>query len=422
MRTDTIVIGAGAAGLAAARELHDAGRSVVVLEARDRIGGRVWTSYDLAPHAVELGAEFVHGENVLTWQYLNRYGLHTNDQLTVLTVRGWADGRMIDHDEFIRSPAMRLAWGTYVAAARAGAAATLLDAMRAWSAKQGIQPSDDEWRVWSHYVSQYFAADPDQLAAAGFGEATHAGDGERLMYRIVEGYSSLFDALALGLDVRLSTPVQRVEWGREGVRVVAGGQTFEARCAIVTLPLALLQAGEVVFDPPLPADKQRAIAGLGSGNTAKIILRFDERFWPDDLTFLFTSHDSQLWWRPGRCRDDEAPVLTAFVGGRDVASFRALGEDAPLAGMRHLEEMFGAKLKSRLRDSRFVDWPADPYAGMSYSYVPPGGLGLRDVLAAPVSGVLFFAGEASNRVRPACVHGALESGVRAAGEVASSAG
>ena len=209
----------------------------------------------------------------------------------------------------------------------------------------------------------------------------------------------------------------RIEWSRDGVRAITDGGSYEAKRAIITLPLAVLQQGDVAFDPPLPAEKQRAIAGLGAGANGKIILRFDERVWPEDLTLLLSGGDTQLWWRPGRCRDDEAPIITAYFGGSAVARFRALGDDAPIAALRELEEMLGPKLESRLEEARFVDWPADPYAKMSYSYIPPGGAGLRATLREPVDDVLYFAGEAANPVRPACVHGALESGVSAASEI-----
>jgi monoamine oxidase len=416
---DTLVIGAGAAGLGAARELRDAGARVTVLEARDRVGGRAWTSYDLAPHPVELGAEFVHGENVATWKYLDRFGLHTNDQLTVINMRGWSNDSLAENDDFLRSSAMRIAWGTYGAAHAAAPGATLLDAARAWVDEHGLQPTDDDWRVWTSYVRQYYAADPGEIGAPEFGEPTFDGDGQRLMYRVVEGYSTLMRHMAEGIDVRLSTPVRRLEWSRDGVRALTDDGSHEAKRAIITLPLAVLQQGDVVFDPALPEDKRRAIDGLGAGANAKIILRFDERAWPDDLTFLLSGDDTQLWWRPGRCRDDEAPIITAYFGGSAVGRFRALGDDAPLAALRHLERIFGGKLESRLQAARFVDWPADPYAKMSYSYIPPGGGRLRAKLAEPVDGVLHFAGEAANPVRPACVHGAIESGVAAARSVIS---
>ena len=137
---DTIIIGAGAAGLAAALELHDAGHDAIVLEARDRVGGRTWTDYELAPHAVELGAEFIHGENVATWRYLERFGFTTNDQMTVLNVRGFA--RRHGSSSTIRScvrPPCGWRWKRHAAAheARDDETATLLDAARAWADANG---------------------------------------------------------------------------------------------------------------------------------------------------------------------------------------------------------------------------------------------------------------------------------------------
>jgi monoamine oxidase len=215
----------------------------------------------------------------------------------------------------------------------------------------------------------------------------------------------------------LSTPVSEIAWSRDGVRVKSGAGDHRARRAIVTVPLAVLQQNGVAFAPALPPEKQRAIEGLGAGANGKIVLLFDEPCWPDDMTLFLSARDTQLWWRPGRLREDEAPVITAYFGGSAVERFRALGEAAPLAAMRDLEDFFGVKLESRLRNARFVDWPADPYARMSYSYIPAGGAGRRAELAKPIDNTLFFAGEATNNVRPSTVHGALESGLRAADEV-----
>ena len=234
------------------------------------------------------------------------------------------------------------------------------------------------------------------------------------MFRIIEGYSTLMSGLADGIDVRHSSPVRRIAWSRDGVRAMTDAGTYEAKRAIVTLPLSILQQGDVAFEPALPAAKQRAIAGLGAGANGKIILRFKERVWPESLTYLFSGDDTQVWWRPGRCRDDEAPIITAYFGGSAVERFRAMGDDAPLAAVGALGRMLGRTIESQLEEARFIDWEADRYAKMSYSYIPIGGAGLRAKLAVPVDDVLHFAGEAANPVRPSCVHGALESGLHAA--------
>jgi monoamine oxidase len=413
---DAIVVGAGAAGLAAADRLREAGLDATVVEARDRVGGRAWTSYDIAPHPVELGAEFVHGENVVTWRFLERYGLTTNDQTTVLALAGYHEGRTLTQNDFIRTTAMRMSLSTVQVAAEA-TSGTMVDAMRAWCARNGVTPSDDDWAIWSSFCGQYYATDPEHLGAVEYKEPTFDGDGTRLQFRIIEGYSTLMQNIASALDVRLSSPVESVDWSREGVRVRADGETHEARTAIIALPLAVLQQNAVAFAPVLPEQKRDAISRIGAGANGKIVLLFDEPCWPDDQTLFLSGRDTQLWWRPGILRDDEAPVITAFFGGSAVERFRSLGEDAPLAAVRDLEDFYGMKLEHRLKHARFVDWPADPYARMSYSYLPLGGGGMRAQLAAPIDNVLFFAGEASNPVRPSTVHGALESGIRAAEEL-----
>jgi monoamine oxidase len=417
-----LVIGAGAAGLAAALALHDEGRSVTVLEARDRVGGRAFTSYDVASHPVELGAEFIHGENVCTWPLLERFGLHSIDIHDRLDFRAFIDGRLLDQTAFIKTPSARLLFTTDYAAKKwidaGGPDVTLAEAAAQSSDFFDGEPTDEERRFWNNLTSQLTAGGIEEVGVGGIAEATHDGDGQQILYRITEGYSRLMDALAADLDIRLQTPVERVEWNDAGVTVFARRERFEGRQAIVTLPLAILQAGDVAFDPPLPAQKVSAINGLGAGPVAKIVLRFDEAFWPKDMTNLLTTLDSQGWWISGKGRADEAPVITSLVGAAAARRLQVLDEPA-LAGLRDLERVFDTSLDGRLVEARWIDWSSDPWSKMGYSFVPPGGVGRRAEYAAPVGDVLFFAGEATNVLRPSSVHGAFESGFRAARDTAS---
>jgi monoamine oxidase len=245
----------------------------------------------------------------------------------------------------------------------------------------------------------------------GLGDAAD-GDGHQILFRIVEGYTTLMNALADGVDVRLNTQVEHIAWGDNGVTI---NGTHQADKAIITLPLAILQRNDVTFDPPLPDEKQQAIAGIGAGPIAKIVLRFDERLWPPTMTNLLTTVDTQGWWTSGKGRDNEAPVLTSLVGGAAVQRLRQRG---PIdAAVRDLERIFDRPLMDRVVGARFVDWSGDQWSKMGYSFVPPGGVGRRAVYAAPVDDVLFFAGEATNTLRPSSVHGAFESGYRAAEEI-----
>jgi len=417
---DVLIIGAGAAGLTAARELADHGVPSIVLEARDRVGGRCHTAYDLATHPVELGAEFIHGENVATWRYIDRYGLHAIDPTPHLHVRGWCHGRWFEQAEFLRAPNMRLVWKMHaLARAWSGPGApdmTVLDAARRSSDFFDQPPDDEEWQLWASQVGQYYGADLDELGLAGLLEATYDGDGERQQFRVVEGYSELWRRVAAGLDVRCATPVRAIEWSDAGVKVDAAGGAYHGRCAIVTLPLALLQGAGVRFAPALPREKLDAIRRVGSGQVAKIILRYERALWPSDTSFVFTTHDCGLLWIPGVGRDRPDAVITAFFGGSAARRFRALGEAAAIRdAAAHVSQLFGGA--AGLLQGRYIDWAADRWAGMGYSFNAPGSAGARDVLAAPVGDRLFFAGEACSRVRPSTVHGAIETGQRAAREV-----
>ncbi len=419
MTERVLVVGAGAAGLAAARTLGDAGHEVTILEARDRIGGRAFTSYDIAEHPVELGAEFVHGQYVSTWKYLERFGLDTVDIHDQLRFRFFSDGTVWDESFLTQSNAL-LAWKMTYASKDwidgGGEDMSLADAAMRWPGFIDGELSAGKRAFWNTFVAQFQCGELDEVGIGGLAEATRDNDGDRILYRVTDGYSTLMSRLAEGLDVRTSMPVERVEWSSSGASATCGDHHFDADRMVITLPLAILRSGDVVFTPELPDEKKAAINGLGFGPAAKIVLRFSQPVWPDGMTNLISTNDSQNWWRSGAGRDNEDGVLTALVCGHAVERLREFG-DPSAEGLRLLEKILGEQLAGDLVESHFVDWGADPWSKMGYSFVPPGGVGLRDALAAPVADVLFFAGEATDRVRPQTVHGAFDSGMRAAGEL-----
>ena len=405
-----LVIGAGMAGLAAAGRLRAAGHAVIVLEARDRIGGRVHTDYTQATHAVELGAEYVHGDQVVTWELLQAAGLdatspvfaddrklavyadaHLHRYPATFELSGWSPLEKIEGDA--EPPAADLPLGERLGGRIPG-----------WV---------------NHIIAPDYAADVDQLGTAGYFEATYAADGEG-DFRILAGYARLVEALAAGLDIRTGSPVTHIAYDDDGVTVTTAQAVFEADAAVITLPLGVLQAGAVRFDPPLPPEKRDAIARLGAGKVNKIILKFDAPFWDSDLEAVATELETQFWWRAGWGQADEAPILTALIGGASGERISAMTEaEAVRLALDDLGRMFGrADLAERLVTGRFINWGADPYSRMGYSYVPVGAVGLRSALAQPVGQRLYFAGEATNSTHPATVHGAIMSGWRAADEVA----
>ena len=421
---DTIVIGAGAAGLAAGRTLQEANRSVLLLEARDRIGGRVHTTYDFAPHPIERGAEYLHGENIVTWDWVRRYRLGTLSAFeqdrhqfmyvnqTLLPFRRWST--IPGMDVLTDGSSIDVVIAQWIDAGKPDVS------LAEFLSLHQVELSTDVRRIVDHFFSGSYAANLDQLGIYGLAELSYAGDGDSY-FRLKEGYSHLFEQFAAGLNIRYNTPVSAIHWNSSGIEIqTESDKTYTAQQVVITLPLALLQKNAVEFVPELPESKLNAIHGLGSGHITKLILKFDRPFWSKDLESCATTLDTQLWWRPGWKGNNEAPVLTAFTGVTGADKLGALGREGAIrAGLQDLEQMFEMPLADRLVDALFVDWQADPYARMAYSYGPVNGVGLRSQLAQPINQVLFFAGEATHPTRAATVHGALESGIRAANEILS---
>lgn len=243
------------------------------------------------------------------------------------------------------------------------------------------------------------------------------GEGD---YRILDGYDTIHTRLAEGLDIRFNAVVTEIHWSKGGVRVVTADECeFEGANLIITLPLAVLQSGNVRFEPPLPSEKQAAIAALNMAPALKLIYRFDEPILPCEIAALYSAQNPPMWWTPTYGHDSvNGQVWTAFVTGDYARQMRSLGESGALnAGLRTLRaetERFDLQPAS----ARWIDWAGDPFALGGYSSEPPGAYGARAVLAQPTENVLYWAGEATATGDAAgTVHGAYLSGVRAAQEV-----
>ncbi len=415
-RYDTIVIGAGAAGLAAAQRLQAAGQRVLVLEARDRMGGRVQTDYEFASHPVELGAEFVHGD-VVTGDLARQYGLalmsalgddraYMHDAQGLKTVDDYAQGDAAVARQVMQSNASEVwQWAEdWVAAGQPDTDVATMVRSR------GITLPPTVEQIVSHTYSADYGVYWDRLGVYGMVENSYEGDGCE-EYRIREGYGALIAGLAAGLSVKLNMAVRAVDWVDGGVRVATDDVVFVADRVVITLPLALLKNHAVTFNPALPDWKQAAIAGIGISHNIKLILKFDAPFWPTDWEHCHTHLDTQLWWRSGYGFESEAPIVTAFVGDMGGDRLRAMGEaKATALGVWHLAQMFGVDLRGRLVAAKLVDWSADPDIRMGYSHTMVGGTGCREALGRSIDDRLFFAGEATSVLRPGTVHGAIESG------------
>jgi monoamine oxidase len=399
---------------------------VIVLEARDRIGGRVWTDHQFGPVPVERGAEFIHGEQAYTWAWVRRAGAHTEP------VTRWAGRRLVQEDGRLVGPDVfeqRADLAPLFTLEEQLAAYRGPDiALAAWLAKRNFSPLAAH--IADMRVAHSNCATPDTISVAELAHELRFSDKGPGDFHILEGYDHVLAAIAAGLDIRLGMAALSIRWSPDGIEVTAAERwnvqtlersnvQFTARHAVVTLPLGVLKAGRVAFDPPLPAAKQQAIGALNMAPAMKLILRFDEPFWDDEMTFLTAGDPVPVWWtvRPG------APLLTGFVTGPRAARLAAQGSAGVLEqGLAVLEGIFGAAPRRLLADHLLVDWTADEWARGGYSSVPPGQHGMRAQLAEP-AGALHFAGEATVFANnPATVHGALHSGARAARHIIEQVG
>lgn len=415
----TLIIGAGAAGLAAARFLWDAGQQdFLILEARPRIGGRVWTAYDLADSPVELGAEFIHGAQAPTHKLLQDAGL-SSLFIPRLEVVHWSDGQgpAIPRDQLNLGLQTRLA--RMIAAS---------ENMSGIFRDQSLQDYLEEFGYGGEALSmadvllaQTWAADIDALSCHQMirdQEMDQAGEGD---FRIVEGYSRLLGWYAEGLPLRLETPVDSIQWGPEGVLVKSGQEAFQAKKCIITLPLGVLKAKLITFDPPLGADKQRAVQSFYFEPATKLIYVFSQALWPADLSYLAQPNLTARWWTPSYGREGQG-IITAYATASRARQLDGMSEDAALdLGLKALSKFIRVKvsdLEGNLQTAQRLSWAADPYSRGGYASVAIGRLEARQLLANPEGGVLFFAGEATAyHSQPQTVHGAIETGWRAAREV-----
>ena len=425
---DVIVIGGGVAGLAAAGELGRRGARVILVEARERLGGRVYTERRRGwPAPIELGAQFVHGGNKPLWDLLKRHSIETQS----VPERHW-----VYRDRAIAE---------FDAEKRIGEVTGAIDEkkMRGWSfAKfmrkhgQAFDPIDRDLAMG--FVEGFEAAPTDEMSAVAVAGET-LEDGEQ--YFIPGGYDQVVDALAGELEnvrVFIDAPVRQVSWRKRAVTVEARGVRFTAASAIVTLPLGVLQApsrerGAVEFQPAISGHAK--IAGrMGFGQVTRMTLRFDARTFrrilPESLAgaeggfgFIHSwTGGVPVWWSL-----TSGPILTGWAGGPNAIALSAKSETALLrTGLKSLStilECSAADLNGATVDFATHLWSRDPFSRGAYSFTRAGQDEAPDKLREAIAQTLFFAGEATaDGAEVGTVHGALASGLRAAEEVGRTMG
>lgn len=408
--TDVLVVGAGAAGLAAAYELSRAGARVEILEARRRVGGRICTipSND---HFVplELGAEFVHGASERMWDFIRRAALGV---------------RKINNQHFSFPPlTKRNDFWTSLEKCVGGIDLDSEDKPFDEYARE--HPCDNEWMI-RLFIEGFNAADTHIISSHALKIASQT-EGQDQAAWIERGYGALVNWLETrvresGVGIQFDKRVHSIRWRNHDVEVAVetsnGEAIWRAPQVIITLPLGVLQAGYVSFEPELPFEIRSAIEGMQMGNIVKILYEFDDAFWKTKLgskNFGFI-HSQQgplrTWWsRPF------APILVGWVGGPEADQVSDHGSLAN-EGLRQLSEFAEVPLstvQSALRQWKSHNWKADPLTCGGYSYVSVGNTDAPEKLAAPIDDTLYFAGEATSSIPDlGTVNGAIDSGIRAA--------
>ena len=438
---DVVIIGAGMAGLAAARDLSRAGVSVCILEARDRIGGRALTERDPEwDWPIELGAEFIHGKPPEILDPLETAGatLHEvdGDNWCLLKGRLTACNFFSDVDSILRAMDDSLPDESFLA---------FLERSYANSRTQKLQQAKQQA---IGYVSGFNAADPAKIGVHWLVEEMRAEEkiqGDRA-FRSQNGYQDLLSLFRQqiadrGVQVRTASVVQSVNWRRGYARVTVqssqGSSTLDALRVLVTVPLSLLKAptgelGAIQFLPALPEQKMAALDNLEMGKAIRLVLRFRERFWESikpssrartnlaNLGFLF-SRDQWFptWWTT---MPKKAPIITGWAPFRSAERLSGQSESFVVEqSLQTLSNLLGPsaqELQSLLEAAYFHDWQQDPFSRGAYSYGKVGADGAQQALAAPLMNTLFFAGEATDTSgHNGTVHGAIASGYRAAAEI-----
>lgn len=405
---DVVVIGAGAAGLAAARQLIDYGLEVVIVEAANRIGGRAWTESDTLGVPFDRGASWLQGPaDAPHVAQARALGFDLRDHSNPRDMLFIGDRRADGTERRQRDRA----WSAFYAA---------LASSRGDVAADTVVPMDAPFAktVATWMGPMDFGVDIDQLSRQDW----YAFAEYDANYLVREGLGTVVASLGEGLPVQRDTAVRRVDWSGEGVQVETTAGTIQARACIVTVSTGVLASGAIRFAPDLPEAKQTAIADLPMGQLLKIGLMFNgARFGlsPDD----FVSHDIDGPLPAEACYYLAFPAghdyMIGFMGGSFGRAMEREGEEAAIAfALERLVASMGSDVRRHFVRGTMAGWDGNPLSRGAYSAARPGGFAARRALAEPLGDRVFFAGEAMATPYATLVTGAHMHGARVAEDVA----
>jgi monoamine oxidase len=406
--TPVVIVGAGAAGIAAARTLRDLGIDALMVEARDRVGGRAWTVDSGKGFPIDLGCGWLHSADRNPWH-------------EIAEAKGWE----VDHTPPPWSRPTLPKGAPTPEQAKFGEAIgrfrrSLEDFPESESdraASSYLEPGN-RWNPMLDAVSTYYSgAELDQVSLRDLARYDDTG----VNWRVTKGYGALIADYASGLPVRLNCVVTRIDRRGKNLRIETNAGAIDAQAVIVTLPSAVIAGTPDLFLPALP-EKVEAAMGLPLGLADKLYLSLDgaDEFHEESRTFgrMDRTATAAYHFRPfGRAE------IEAYFGGKLAAELEQGGDAAFVDfAIAELVALYGSGFAKRLKPLAAHRWLADPFARGSYSYARPGHADDRARLAAPVEDRIYFAGEACSRADYSTAHGAYLTGVAAAKTIAASRG
>jgi monoamine oxidase len=399
-----IVIGAGVAGLGCARALTDRGYEVAVLEARTRVGGRIYSLRLPADRTVELGAQVIVGDRALTWEVVREAGLRVAPYEPARELVFAIDGRPV-HPKTLLEAGVTPPWVVAEIVTRPGVPDV--------SARQALEVLDHDGvgrAIALEWMAQLWGADPSDISVAGIArrrQSNRAGTGE---YVVLDGYDRVAEWLARELDIRLAAPVQEVRWGSGEVEALVEETSVIGRAAVVTVPPPVVVDGHLRFDPQLPEEKLDAGSRLLPGDAVVVAVLIEEAAQRSSWG-LSVGGPGGLWRAVAGSR-----VVTGSFKGRGARLSSELGGEALTA---LAAPVLPSLARASVQEIHTVDWSVDPYAGGGLSFPRVGALDVPAAWGAPLADTLFFAGDATcGADESALVDGALATGARVAQDVA----
>jgi len=407
---DVVIVGAGAAGLAAARVLAEAGVSFQLLEASHRIGGRAHTEYPPDGAPFDLGCHWLHSASINPFvPVAEEFGFRYQQRTDFGRIGYFRNGQWLSEDA---SPVFE-----------AEAAARECSIQAAWSAGRDVAVADatgrdGEWiDVLDYYTAQNTSSDPDQVSVGDIVNYHDTGEN----WPVQDGYGALVERWAYGVPVALNTVVTAIRWGGSEVKVETSRGGISTSHVVIAVSTGVLGSGELRFIPELPVDKQSAVAALPLGNYNHVRLSIERRFFEPDIpdrVVVTSDSDSPLGLTLCPYGSD---CVIGIVAGRFADWLERAGVEASRQYVTDaLADLFGHDIVRHVTDDRQSAWRGNPFVRGAYSSAVPGQFHQRSVLAQPLAGRLYFCGEATSMDHFCTCHGAKMTGERAAREVLDS--